>query len=202
MSRVEELERVLAAERTLREELCAMMGQVGQALRDAQNELAKLGIPDRRPGEEDIAMPVAEGIRMLAQQLADEREMRQLAVAAARKYEVVLREAEDALRETGGDADEKGAILTVAGGIRKLWRQLAAEREARQEAEARLYAGCQNCMYEPHNRCADQCEGCTVWEALVRAGIEAGREKTHPNPSERTRWTEISDLVARSEYGE
>lgn len=62
--------------------------------------------------------------------------------------------------------------MTEQERIADLERQLAAERQAREAVEARLYAGCQSCIYEPRNRCPDQCDGCTIWAALVTAGIE------------------------------
>jgi hypothetical protein len=52
-------------------------------------------------------------------------------------------------------------------------QQLAAEREARQRAEALLYRGCHDCAYDARSRSADQCDGCAVWAGLVAAGIEA-----------------------------
>lgn len=61
----------------------------------------------------------------------------------------------------------------VAAIIHQAQCQLAAEREARQRAEALLYRGCHDCAYDARSRSADQCDGCAVWAGLVAAGIEA-----------------------------
>lgn len=56
---------------------------------------------------------------------------------------------------------------------RDLWRGRAEQAERHlAEAQARLYRGCADCVYDVRSRNDDQCAGCCIWQALVDAGVE------------------------------
>lgn len=106
-----------------------------------------------------MAETLEEQLATARERLATERCMREVAERELKRQNERIGELERELRRQ----NER---------IAELQGRLGAERQAREAVEARLYAGCQDCIYEPRNRCPDQCSGCTIWTALVTAGIE------------------------------